>query len=125
MEVLFSQTILFVLKIFGCFGYPCIRSYNNHKLQDKYVPCTFIGYNPCYKGFKCLTKDGRLYISMDVHFDEIIIPFDEPLSTSLPKIYTLPHRKFYPLGKSQLILYPLSLSLLIKVHLPYHLLIHS
>jgi len=36
----------------------------------------FLGYSNLHKGFKCLdAKEGRVYISRDVVFDETIFPF--------------------------------------------------
>jgi hypothetical protein len=38
----------------------------------------FLGYSSLHKGFKCLEpSSGRVYISRDVVFDEIVFPFNE------------------------------------------------
>lgn len=64
------------LKSFGCLCFPCLRSYNSHKLEFRSVPCVFIGYSPNHKGYKCLdSHTGRVYISRHVWFDEMVFPF--------------------------------------------------
>lgn len=53
-----------------------MRPYNTHKLQFRLKECTFLGYSPLHKGFKCLDPyTGRIYISRDVVFDESVFPF--------------------------------------------------
>lgn len=64
------------LRVFGCACWPNLRPYNTHKLQFRSKQCTFLGYSPFHKGFKCLDPDsGRVYISRDVTFDESLFPF--------------------------------------------------
>ncbi|KZV28357.1 hypothetical protein F511_11183 [Dorcoceras hygrometricum] len=43
--------------------------------QQESTPCTFLGYSNKHKGYKCITQDGRLYISRHVRFDEHSFPF--------------------------------------------------
>lgn len=43
----------------------------NFKSED----CTFVGYSPFHKGFKCLTPFGKLIISRHVLFNENSFPF--------------------------------------------------
>lgn len=53
-----------------------LRPYNSSKLQfksDKYV---FLGYSPFCKGYMCLYKSGRIYISDTVEFHEFEFPFE-------------------------------------------------
>ena len=65
-----------LFRTFGCVCWPNLRPYNNHKLQFRSKQCTFLGYSPFHKGFKCLDPDsGRVYISRDVTFDESLFPF--------------------------------------------------
>lgn len=65
-----------LFRTFGCACWPNLRPYNNHKLQFRSKQCTFLGYSPFHKGFKCLDPDsGRVYISRDVTFDESLFPF--------------------------------------------------
>jgi hypothetical protein len=56
--------------------WPNLRPYNSHKLEFRSKQCVFIGYSNSHKGFKCLDpKEGHVYISQDVVFDESIFPF--------------------------------------------------
>jgi hypothetical protein len=64
------------LRTFGCAVWPNLRAYNTRKLQFRSKRCVFIDYNNSHKGFKCLDpKEGRVYISRDVVFDENVFPF--------------------------------------------------
>jgi hypothetical protein len=61
------------LRTFGCACWPNLRPYNSHTKQ-----CMFLGYNNMHKGYKCLdVKEGRVYISRDVVFDENVFPFTD------------------------------------------------
>lgn len=81
------------LRVFGCAVWPNLRPYNTLKLQFCSKRCVFIGYNNLHKGFKCLNpSDGRVYISRDVVFDEIVFPFSE-LRPNVVLVYML--RSFY------------------------------
>lgn len=68
------------LRVFGCLCFPCL--YNNHKLQFHSKPCTFLGYSDTYKGYVCLGQDGRVYISRDVKFNELVFPYKENSKSS-------------------------------------------
>ena len=62
------------LRVFGCACYPNLRPYNKNKLQPRSIRCVFLGYSNMHKGYKCLHQEtGRLYISRDVVFVEILI----------------------------------------------------
>lgn len=63
------------LKIFGCQCFPCLRSYNTHKLDFRSTPCTFLGYSNKQKGYRCLDNKGKIYISRHVRFNEQIFPY--------------------------------------------------
>jgi hypothetical protein len=64
------------LRVFGCVCWPNLRPYNKHKLDFWSKQCVFLGYSSQHKGFKCLDiSEGRVYISRDVVFDEIVYPF--------------------------------------------------
>jgi hypothetical protein len=64
------------LRVFGCASWPNLRPFNSRKLEFRSKQCVFIGYSHLHKGFKCLDpKEGRVYVSRDVVFDESIFPF--------------------------------------------------
>jgi hypothetical protein len=64
------------LRTFGSACWPHLRPYNTRKLQFRSKQCVFLGYSNMHKGFKCLDpKEGRVYISRDVIFDEHVFPF--------------------------------------------------
>lgn len=63
-----------LLRVFGCLCFPCLRPYNSHKLDFRSKPCTFLGYSDKYKGYKCISNYGRLFISRNVRF-RIYFPF--------------------------------------------------
>lgn len=66
------------LRVFGCACWPNLRPYNTHKLSFRSTQCTFLGYSDHHKGYKCLdVKTGRVYISRDVTFDELVFPFSK------------------------------------------------
>lgn len=65
-----------LLRTFGCACWPHLRPYNTRKLAFRSKQCVFLGYSNQHKGFKCLDpKEGRVYISRDVVFDENVFPF--------------------------------------------------
>lgn len=71
------------LRVFGCACFPLLRPYNNHKLDFRTTKCLFLGYSPHHKGYKCLSPNGRLYISRDVKFNELYFPYSSDfVSTS-------------------------------------------
>ena len=61
------------LKKFCCQCYPFIKPYQSHKLSYRSTPCTFLGYSSSHKVYKCLSQDGRTYISRHVLFNKKII----------------------------------------------------
>jgi histone deacetylase 1/2 len=64
------------LRVFGSACWPNLRPFNTRKLEFRSKPCVFLGFSNLHKGYKCLDpKDGRVYISRDVIFDEHIFPF--------------------------------------------------
>jgi hypothetical protein len=63
---------------FGCACWPNLRPFNDHKLQFCSKQCVFVGYSNLHKGFKCLdVAGGRVYISRDVIFDEMVYTFSK------------------------------------------------
>ena len=71
------------LKIFGCFYFPNICSYNKYKLQFRSTECTFLGYSLNHKGYKCLDSIGKIIISRDVIFNESSFSFAHKIQSSL------------------------------------------
>jgi len=63
------------LRVFSCSCYPFLRPYDTNKLQFRSKECVFLGYSPSHKGYKCLSSEGRLYISKDVIFNESSFPY--------------------------------------------------
>lgn len=87
------------MKIFGCACYPCLKPYNQHKLQFHTTQCVFLGYSGSHKGYKCLSSTGRIFISRHVVFDEKHFPFQngflntrkpaEPLTNSINFLFPI------------------------------------
>jgi histone deacetylase 1/2 len=65
------------LKLFGCACYPCLKPYNQHKLQFHTTRCVFLGYSNTHKGYKCVNSHGRVFVSRHVVFNENHFPFQE------------------------------------------------
>jgi len=64
------------LRTFGCAVSPNLRYYNSRKLQFRSKQCVFLRYSNLHKGFRCLDpKQGHVYISRDVVFDERVFSF--------------------------------------------------
>lgn len=63
------------LRIFGCACFPLLHPFNQHKLQFRSAECIHLGMSPNHKGHKCLSPDGKIYISKDVLFNEFRFPF--------------------------------------------------
>jgi len=64
-------------KSFGCACYPCLKPYNQHKLQFHTTQCVFLGYNKYHKGYKCLNSHGKIFILRHVVFNENHFPFHD------------------------------------------------
>ena len=59
------------LRTFGCLCFPWLRPYAPNKLQDRSLPCIFVGYSLTQSAYQCLEPiSGRLYISRHVRFNE-------------------------------------------------------
>jgi hypothetical protein len=66
------------LCVFCCACWPNLRPYNTCKLAFRSTRCVFLGYSNLHKGYKCLNvASGRVYISRDAVFDEIVFPFSK------------------------------------------------
>nr|KYP50444.1 Retrovirus-related Pol polyprotein from transposon TNT 1-94 [Cajanus cajan] len=88
------------MKTFGCACYPCLKPYNQHKLQFHTTKCVFLGYSGSHKGYKCLNSTGRIFISRHVVFNEHHFPFhDGFLNTRKPaEIITDPTSLLFPIS---------------------------
>lgn len=77
-ETLFSKKPDYnCLNIFGCRGYPYLKTQTTNKFAKKTYPCVFVGYSTTHKGYRCLDPlTNRIYISQHVIFDEFTMPFD-------------------------------------------------
>ncbi|KAL2475264.1 Retrovirus-related pol polyprotein from transposon tnt 1-94 [Abeliophyllum distichum] len=65
------------LKVFGCACYPCLRPYQKHKFDFHTQRCVYLGPSTSHKGFKCLSSNGRIYVSRHVVFDENSFSFKQ------------------------------------------------
>ncbi|KAE8719380.1 hypothetical protein F3Y22_tig00109971pilonHSYRG00141 [Hibiscus syriacus] len=63
------------MRVFGCKYFPHLWLFQQHKLDFRSQPCTFLGYSPQHKGYLCLATNGRIYITRHVVFDEFVFPF--------------------------------------------------
>lgn len=45
-----------MLRVFECLCFSCLRAYNGYKLLPRSLPCTFLGYSPTHKDYKCLSS---------------------------------------------------------------------
>jgi hypothetical protein len=79
LEVLFKEKPNYTaLRTIGCSCWTNLRPFNTHKFQFRSKRCVFLGYSNLHKGFKCLdVAEGRIYISRNVVFDEIVYPFSK------------------------------------------------
>lgn len=65
------------LKVFGCLCFLNMRCYNVHKFDFRSTSCTFLGYDPYFKEYRCLTSAGKVIISRHVLFDEQSFPYSK------------------------------------------------
>lgn len=86
-----------MLKVFRCACYPCLRPYNKNKLEFRTSECTFLGHFTSHKGYKCLAKDGCLYISKDVQLNEHDFPFAKENNNSQVSPAPTSHTSLIPL----------------------------
>lgn len=71
------------LLVFGTRCFPYLCHYAKDKLQQRSLPCIFLGYSDKHKGYRCLhNPTGRVYISRHVVFQESLFPFDKSINNS-------------------------------------------
>lgn len=59
-----------LLKVFGNSCFPHVSLYNKNKLEFRSLKYTYLGVSPTNKGHKCLSHEGKLYVSNYVVFIE-------------------------------------------------------
>lgn len=70
------------LRVFGCLCFPWLRPYAEHKLDNRSLPCVFLGYSLTQRAYLCIhLYTGRLYISRHVQFVETKFPYTMPKET--------------------------------------------
>lgn len=88
MEVMFDTKPDYKsLKNFGCLCFPHLRPYNSHKIDFRSSLCTFLGYATNQKGYKCLDRNGRIYISRHVIINEKEFSFRKIDRNVTQKVY--------------------------------------
>ena len=55
--------------------FPLLSPYNTHKLDSRSHECLLLGYSTSYKGYKCISLIGRMFVSKDVLFNEFKYPY--------------------------------------------------
>ncbi|KAG8491452.1 hypothetical protein CXB51_014834 [Gossypium anomalum] len=75
------QPVYSRLKVFSCACFPNLRAFNQHKLQFRFERCVFLGVGVSQKGYKYLTRDGRVLVSRHVVFDKSHFPFQTGFSS--------------------------------------------
>lgn len=75
LELLIKKSLdISNLRVCGNACYTCLRAYQQHKFQYHTEKCIYLGPSPAYKGYKCITSTGRMYISRHVRFNEHEFP---------------------------------------------------
>lgn len=66
--ILFHQSPKYnFLRVFGCACFPCLRPYNNNKMDFRSKSCVFIDYSLNHHGYQCLDRSsGHIYLSRHV-----------------------------------------------------------
>ncbi|XLU82308.1 hypothetical protein S245_005728, partial [Arachis hypogaea] len=83
-EVLFKhQPDYTFFKIFGCMCFPFLRPYSKTKFNYKSEPCLFLGYDSNFKGYKCMAKNGKIYMARHVLFHEYTFSYQKLFSNTL------------------------------------------
>ena len=61
-------------RVFGCLAYVFIKKDQRSKLMPKSVPMIFLGYEAGSKAYRFLDDSGRIIISSNAIFDELVFP---------------------------------------------------
>ena len=73
------------LRTFGCLCFPWLRPYAPNKLENRSLPCVFIGYSLTQSAYQCLDPlTGRIYVSRHVRFNETQFPFPTMTKQTIP-----------------------------------------
>lgn len=99
--------------MFGCVVFPYIRPYQSHKFSFRTENYVLVGYSLAHKRYKCMSSLGKLYITKNVKFNEIVFLFlydPDFIQTGFPfrmvshkyeDRYTTTYRFLFPqIGKS-------------------------
>ena len=76
-QKLFNQVPNYAkLRTFGCLAYPWLRPYAQNKLENRSLPCVFIGYSLTQSAYYCLDPTtNRIYTTRHVRFNETQFPY--------------------------------------------------
>jgi len=69
------------LKSFGCSCFPFLIPYNTQKLDFHSKECIFLDYFTSPRGYKCIDPTRKIFISKDVVFNELRLPYTELFSS--------------------------------------------
>ena len=75
------------LHTFGCLCFPWLRPYAPNKLENRSLPCVYLGYSLTQSGYQCLDPvSARVYTSRHVRFNENVFPYHTLINPApLPK----------------------------------------
>ncbi|CAA7020213.1 unnamed protein product [Microthlaspi erraticum] len=95
---LFQQSLNYLkLGIFGSLFFPWLRPYAAHKLDNRSLPCVFLGYSLTQCAYLCLdVATGRIYTSRHVQFVEDVFPFAVKYVLKSDAVQTEPPPLFLP-----------------------------
>lgn len=66
------------LRTFGSLCYPWLRPYAPNKLENRSIPCVFVGYSLSQSAYLCLDPStARVYTSRHVRFNETQFPYQQ------------------------------------------------
>jgi len=66
------------LHVFNCLCFPLFPSTSIHKLQERSIPCVYLGPAPNHRGSKCYAMSSeKIIICRPVKFVETVFPFSK------------------------------------------------